>query len=106
MPLIPTPLSLRTFEQLERFLALSEGPRPRVHPFFSMVDGRKRLHAEVRAELLRRTMTVMTAWVPTATAVERMALTRVPLVIDCPRSPAAAAYRALWAELLGLIAPA
>jgi chromosome partitioning protein len=103
VPLIPSPLSLRTFEQLEGFLP-EPGPRPRVHPFFSMVDGRKRLHAEVRSELLRRTPAVLTSWVPAATAVERMGLTRQPVVVSEPASRAARAYRDLWDELAGLLA--
>jgi chromosome partitioning protein len=102
LPLVPSPLSLRTYDQVLEFL--DGAPSPRVHPFFSMVDGRKRLHAEVRAELLRRTPTVMTGWVPAASVVERMGLTRQPVVVSDPRSPAAQAYRDLWSELAGLLA--
>ena len=53
VPLVPTPLSVRTFDQLQDCLATVDGAQPAVHPFFSMVDGRKRLHADVRAELMR-----------------------------------------------------
>jgi chromosome partitioning protein len=102
LPLVPAPLSLRTYEQLLEFL--DGAGQPRVHPFFSMVDGRKRLHADVRAELMRRTTAVLTAWVPAASAVERMSLTREPVVVGEPRSPAAQAYRDLWAEVAGLLA--
>lgn len=104
LPLIPTPLSLRTYEQLLTFLTDLDGPQPRVHPFFSMVDGRKRLHAEVRAELMRSTTAVLTAWIPAASAIERMALTRAPLVVSEPSSRPAQAYRDLWSELSGLLA--
>ena len=104
VPLIPTPLSLRTFEQLEVFLAGRAGPRPRMHPFFSMVDGRKRLHAEVRAELLQRSTTVLTGWVPASSSVERMGLTRRPVVVSEPTSRVALAYAELWAEVAGLLA--
>lgn len=104
VPLIPSPLSLRTYEQLEEFLAALDGPKVRVHPFFSMVDGRKRLHAEIRAELMRRTTSVLTSWVPAASAVERMGLTRQPVVVSEPTSRAAQAYRDLWSELAGLLA--
>ena len=104
MPLIPSPLSLRTFEQVQEFLATLTGADPRVHPFFSMVDGRKRLHADVRAELLRRTTAVLTAWIPAATAIERMGLIRQPVVVSEPMSRAAQAYRDLWWEVGGLLA--
>ena len=46
VPLIPTTLSVRTLEQLADFVAGIERP-PALFPFFSMVDGRKRLHREV-----------------------------------------------------------
>lgn len=104
VPLIPAPLSLRTYEQLEQFLSDSGGPRPQVHPFFSMVDGRKKLHAQVRAELMRRTPAVMTGWVPAASAVERMGMLRAPVVISEPSGRAAQGYRDLWEELSGFIA--
>ena len=72
-------------------------------PFFSMVDGRKRLHAEVRAELLRRSTAVLTGWVPASSSVERMGLTRRPVVLSEPTSRAALAYVELWAEVAGLL---
>jgi cellulose biosynthesis protein BcsQ len=104
VPLIPAPLSLRTFEQLEQLLVELDGPRPKLHPFFSMVDGRKRLHADVRAELMRRTPAVLTSWIPAASSVERMGLTRQPLLVSEPASRAAQAYRDLWSEVAGLLA--
>ena len=104
VPLIPTPLSLRTYDQLLEFLAGVEDGTARVHPFFSMVDRRKSLHAQVRQDLLQRTTRPLTAWVPAASIVERMAVTRRPLVLSHPRSSVAVAYRDIWAELLGLLA--
>lgn len=104
LPLIPSPLSLRTYDQVLELVKGVDGTPPRVHPFFSMVDARKRLHREVRAELMRRTTTVLTGAVPAASVVERMGLTRAPVVLSDPRTPAAAAYRLLWAEIAGLLA--
>ena len=104
VPLIPTPLSVRTYDQLLAFLDGLEDHRPRVHPFLSMVDGRKTVHRELQAELLRRTTSVLTAWAPASSAVERMAVRRQPLVVSEPRHPVAQAYRDLWHELSGLLA--
>ena len=103
LPLVPAPLSLRTFQQVKEVVAGIDGPRPRVHPFFSMVDGRKTLHAAVRAELMRATPTVLTGAVPAASIVERMSVTRRPVVLSHPASPAALAYRVIWAEVSGLL---
>jgi cellulose biosynthesis protein BcsQ len=103
VPLIPTPLSLRTYDQLLDFLGFVEGATTKVHPFFSMADRRKSLHHEVRRELLQRTTRPPTAWVPAASVVERMSVTRRPLVLSHPSSSVAVAYRDIWAELLGLL---
>ncbi|MDQ1709509.1 MAG: chromosome partitioning protein, partial [Frankiaceae bacterium] len=104
VPLIPAPLSLRTYDQLVEFLSkASSGTQPRLAPFFSMVDGRKRLHAEVRDELAARTPDLLESWLPAASVVERMGATRQPLVITDPSSRAAQAYDDLWWELAGLL---
>ena len=98
VPIIPATLSLRTFEQLARFVAKLDGRRPQVRAFFSMVDGRKRLHADIIAELPRRRSDVLATCVPSATDIERMGLTRRPVVDSNARGRAAQAYVNLWRE--------
>ncbi|MDX6682400.1 MAG: chromosome partitioning protein, partial [Solirubrobacteraceae bacterium] len=66
VPLIPSPLSLRTFDQLHRFVATEVVNPPRILAFFSMADGRKRLHREVIAELSTAHGGVLTAAIPAA----------------------------------------
>jgi chromosome partitioning protein len=101
VPLIPTPLSLRTFEQLTRFVAAEVAtPRPQILAFFSMADGRKTLHRAIIDELARsRDGAVLDAAIPAAADVERMALERRALADFAPRGRAARAYGALWDEL-------
>jgi cellulose biosynthesis protein BcsQ len=99
VPLIPSPLSLRTFDQLHRFVATEVVNPPRILAFFSMADGRKRLHREVIAELSTAHGGVLTAAIPAASDVERMAVHRRVLAQSAPRGRAALAYEALWAEL-------
>ena len=101
VPLIPTPLSLRTFEQLRRFVGTEVAkPRPRILAFFSMADGRKALHREVM-DALRTDAdgAVLDAVIPAASDVEKMASRRRPLAGFAPRGRAARAYGALWDEL-------
>ena len=95
VPVVPSTLSSRTLDQLRAFLD-GDGAAPRVLPFFSMADKRKRLHREVMAELGAAAATVP---VPSASAVELMGVRRAPLVVTHPRAPAALAYRALWDEV-------
>jgi cellulose biosynthesis protein BcsQ len=49
VPIVPSTLSLRTFEQLQDFLAKVDGTPPDVLGFLSMVDRRRRLHRELAA---------------------------------------------------------
>ncbi len=101
VPLIPTPLSLRTFEQLQRFVADEVAkPRPRILAFFSMADGRKALHRAIMQDLSASADgVVLEAAIPAASDVEKMALARCALAGFAPRGRAAEAYRALWDEL-------
>ena len=101
VPLIPTPLSTRTFHQLRRFVADEvPKPRPRILAFFSMADGRKTLHREIMGELVASSDgAVLAAAIPAASDVEQMASRRRPLAAFAPRGRAAQAYAALWTEV-------
>jgi chromosome partitioning protein len=98
VPLIPSTLTLRTFEQLGEFLDEVDR-RPDVLAFFSMVDRRKRLHRQVVEALPAGRGDIAAAIVPAATEVELMGVDRAPVVVGAPRSRGARAYGALWAEL-------
>jgi len=99
VPLIPSPLSLRTFDQLRAFVADEVPKPPAILAFFSMADGRKRLHREVIEQTTAAHGGVLKASIPAASDVERMALHRRVLAQTAPRSRAALAYEALWEEL-------
>jgi chromosome partitioning protein len=100
VPLIPSTLTLRTFTQLGDFVADEVDRRPRIVAFFSMVDGRKRLHRDVVATLpATNPADVVQASIPAATEVELMGVERAPVVVTAPHSRAARAYRLLWGEV-------
>ena len=101
VPLIPTPLSVRTYDQLTRFVAKEvPKPRPRILTFFSMVDGRKTLHREIMLELTAGADgSVLDTLIPAASDVERMARERRALADFAPRGRAARSYADLWDEL-------
>jgi chromosome partitioning protein len=98
VPLIPTVLSVRTLEQLTEFVAELNHP-PALFPFFTMVDGRKRLHREVIEELRAHRDDLATAVIPALSLVEQMAVHRAPLPTFAPRSRVSRSYEALWAEV-------
>jgi cellulose biosynthesis protein BcsQ len=103
VPLVPATLSVRTLEQLRRFLAGVPPPAPEVLAFFSMVDRRKRLHRDLVASLPAELPGVADIAIPNASVVELMGLHRLPVVTSAPRHKAAAAYAALWAQVRAVL---
>jgi chromosome partitioning protein len=101
VPLIPTTLSERTFDQLTSFIAGLDGRRPEVLAFFSMVDRRKRLHRDIITRLTAERSDIATATIPAMTLVEQVSVRRAPVPAFAPRSAAARHYQELWAELRG-----
>ena len=99
VPLIPSTLTLRTFKQLGDFVQAEVDHKPEIVAFFSMVDRRKRLHREVVETLPDGRDDVARSAIPAATEVELMGVSRVPVVVDKPRSRGAKAYAALWTEV-------
>ncbi len=100
VPMIPTTLSLRTYEQLLQYLKRSHMlSRPKVLPFFSMADRRKRLHRETMEQLPKSRAGVLTTDIPYASQIELMGLHRRPLASYAPHSPAVRAYWNLWREV-------
>ena len=99
VPLIPATLSLRTFDQLTRFVADSEGHHPEVVAFFSMADRRKRLHRDVIDAIPRDGTRVAATVIPALAIIEQMAERRAPGPAFAPNSRAAHCYEELWAEV-------
>jgi chromosome partitioning protein len=99
VPLIPSTLTLRTFEQLDTFVAERVSHPPEIIAFFSMVDRRKRLHRQVVEAFPDERKDVAHTAIPAATEVELMGVRRAPVVIDRPHSRAGRAYAGLWAEV-------
>ena len=99
VPVIPAALSLRTLALIDEFLAREELARLRTLAFYSMVDRRKTLHRQLVDARHDDGRFLFTA-IPYASDVERMAERRAPLAEFAPRSAAAAAYAALWGEIV------
>ena len=99
VPLLPTPLSARTLEQLFDFIAARRWRDVNVLPFFSMVDRRRSLHKDTVAELRARFPAILQTEVPYGSDFERMAARRAPIESYAPASAAAETYRSLWREI-------
>lgn len=106
VPMVPAPLPTRTLEQLEQFLQSPaarhpsrKAKDPKILPFFSMVDRRRKLHGQIISELHQARSDVLSVEVPASTVFEQMGIRRAPVEYFAPRSLAAASYRDLWAEV-------
>jgi len=99
VPLLPSPLSVRMLEQLRDFIAAEGWTDLVLAPFFSMVDRRKSLHREFADSTRKQFSTILATEVPYWSEIERMSVRRAPLPAYAPKSEAAQAYSALWAEV-------
>ncbi|MCG7872543.1 MAG: AAA family ATPase [Candidatus Thiodiazotropha lotti] len=99
LPLIPTTLSLRTYQQLLDFLEGHRITGLELMPFFSMVDRRKRMHLDVMKNLPDEHGELLKAQIPYASDVEKMGIHRMPVQAFAPKSIAASCYQALWLEM-------
>ena len=98
-PLIPTTLSVRTFERLLAFYKEQGLWHETILPFFSMVERRKRLHLETMAELFARYPSMLKTMIPYLADIEKMGLYRTPVMRHLPQSAATNAYLRLWQEI-------
>jgi len=103
VPLIPTVLSVRTFEQLAQFTKELKGRKPKLRGYFSMLDRRRKLHQEILTELPKQNSQVSSIAIPAASAVEQMTVRREPLIAFAGKSPAAIAFGELWDEVVDLL---
>lgn len=103
VPIIPTWLSLNSWEQMDGFAKDRNVKGKRLRPFFSMVDRRKTLHRELVDNRKTTLPRALETAIPNASAIERMGEKRKPLELIDRRSPAAQAYRDLWQEIRGAL---
>ena len=99
VPIIPTTLSVRTFRQLDRFVARGDFGHLRVLPFFTMLDRRKKLHLDTIRCFFNDHPAVLRTCIASASDIERMGPERNVLGGFAPRSPSLSAYRVLWNEI-------
>lgn len=104
VPLVPSPLSMRSLDQVVEFVQASVS-KARVIGFLSMVDRRKTLHRHTVENLPRVAATVTDVVVPATVHVERMGTERAPIGSYAPTTEAARAYGELWAQIRAIIKP-
>lgn len=103
VPLIPTPLSLRAYEQLKEFTAKKKWSDLRVVPFFTQVDRRRKIQNEIVENRKKLFPEMLKTYVPYASAAEQMGSHRAPVSAFAGSSPAGLAYWLLWGEVKRLL---
>jgi cellulose biosynthesis protein BcsQ len=98
MPVIPTTLSIRALAQLYKFFEKIDADRGKLRAFFSMVERRKNMHVDTVKEYRKKKVFFKTL-IPYLADVEKMGITRSPVAVARPGSPAAVAYDRLWMEI-------
>ena len=100
VPVIPTTLSRRTYEQLEEFFAKKKLPHKSLVPFFSMVQQRNSMH-RLHMDLMRKEYpALLNTVIPFSVDIERMGLYHKPVLSFAATRAAGQAYRDLCNEIL------
>lgn len=103
VPLIPTTLSVLTFERLRKFLKKNGTAAGKLYTFFSMVERRKNLHREMIKKITAEEKHVLRTRILYRSEIERMGIERAPVAAAHPNAPSAEAYTELWDEIKSVI---
>lgn len=96
VPMIPTTLSVRTYNQLLAFCKKKRYDVTKIYPFFSMVDRHKKMHRELMLSVSKDFRGVLQSFVPYLAQIEKMGIYRSPVAVYSPNSLAAKSYQNLW----------
>jgi len=100
VPLLPSPLSLRSYAQLKEFLHKKKRwHNLKLQPFFTMVDRRRKIHNDVIEDARNIIGDEEPVVIPYASEYEKMGVHRQPIHAFAPSSAAAKAYEGLWDRL-------
>jgi len=99
VPIIPTPLSLRSFMQILSFYNENGLNHTSVVPFFSMVDLRKKIHKDNIDELTHSLPEVFKSMIPYLSEIEKIGLYQKPISVYSSKSKASKAFLSLWLEI-------
>ncbi len=98
MPVIPTTLSVNSFEIVTEYFKNNELDKGKIKCFFSMVDHRKNLHHEVIQQFYKDKL-FFKSYIPYLSDVEKMGIQKKPLFEYANSSYAAQCFRDLWNEV-------
>lgn len=99
VPLIPTTLSVMTYEKLLDFFKKREFDASKLYAFFSMVEAKKALHCEIMETIESEAENILRTRIPYRSDIERMGVYREPVTAYLPHSESSKFYAQLWEEM-------
>ncbi|MCU7800840.1 MAG: AAA family ATPase [gamma proteobacterium symbiont of Lucinoma myriamae] len=104
VPVIPTTLSERTYEQLLTFFAKNGYKKKIIRPFFSMAQGNNKLHHNTINDMEKRHPEFMKSIIGFSAEIERMGIHREPVLAYASKKSNVQAYRTLFNEIARIMA--
>ncbi|NOZ46469.1 MAG: AAA family ATPase [Chlorobi bacterium] len=99
VPVVPTVLSVRAYKKIFDFFHKKNEGLSKFLAFFSMVEKRKKMHNEIMNEKLESDNYFLKSAIPYLSEIEKMGITRQPVIHTNPASVASKAFIALWNEI-------
>lgn len=96
VPMVPTTLSVRTYDQLLEFCNNQKIDKKKLNPFFSMYETRKSLHNETISIFSMNHSETLNVVIPFKSDVEKMGIYMSPFTAKYPKSDIAYLYKELW----------
>lgn len=98
MPVIPTTLSVRTYNMVKDYFKEKDLDAAKLMCFFTMTDMRKNMHREIMEQLFKDKR-FFGNYIPYLSDVEKMGIHKQPIEEFARSSYAADCYRQLWTEI-------
>ncbi len=98
MPVIPTTLSIRTYNMVKDYFKEKDIDLSKMMCFFTMADLRKNMHNEIM-ETLYKDKKFFENYIPYLSDVEKMGIHKAPVEEYARSGYAAQCYRDLWTEI-------
>lgn len=99
VPIVPSALSERTYDQLMAFFVKENLDLRKIVPFFSLVDLRRSIHLKTMEAFRANKPKILNNKIPNLSLFEKMGEEQAPVSAFSYNSRASYAYRSLWQEL-------
>ncbi len=103
VPVIPTTLSERTYEQLLTFFQNNAYKKKIIRPFFSMAQSKNKLHHQTIADMERQYPTFLKSIISFSPEIERMGVHREPVLAYTSKKSNVQSYRTLFNEIVKIL---